>query len=111
MLHISDHDYMKEVSNFAEKRGIKHLLQKRLDYLDTYAEHGERGKTKCFLYRDFAPYSFQFKMKIKDKDRDNNYKDWFFGGLVYFGKGDSGFGSPQYTVRIGELDEGWSIHT
>ena len=50
-------------------------------------------------------------MKGADPMLDAAGKFWFNGGLIYHGKGDSGVGEPALAVRIGELDESWSIHT
>lgn len=38
------------------------------------------------------------------------WRRWFNGGLVYFGTGDTGV-DKQFTVRVGDTSEGWSIHT
>jgi hypothetical protein len=36
----------------------------------------------------------------------------FNGGLLFFGAGDDGVGSPNFSVRLGDnLQAGWSIHT
>jgi hypothetical protein len=98
---------------FAEKRGIVPKLAREMEYLDKYAENGERGRTKCVLMHDFAPHSFYFDMYIK---KDGEYEHWFNGGCIYYGEGDTGVGGPQFSVRLeaatgGEAPEGWSIHT
>lgn len=33
------------------------------------------------------------------------------GGLLYYGQGDNGVNGPNFSVRIGSLHEGWSLHT
>lgn len=109
MLKVQNQDYFNKVKLFAEKRGLAEQLQNKLDYLDTYAEHGDRGATICYLYSDFAPQSFEFEM-MKRNDK-GDYEHWFSGGLIYFGSGDTGVGAPQFSVRIGNTNEGWSIHT
>ena len=111
MLKIDDDKYFEKVKEFAEKNGLLKQLEERLKYLDTYAEHNERGKTKCLLFKDFAPYSFQFV--IQKKDKNDNYKYWFNGGLIFHGFHDnSGDGSfPTLTVNLSSQKNGWSIHT
>ena len=101
MLVVKCEEHLSKVKAFAEQRGLVKQLQDKLDYLDTYAG---REATECFLYQDFAPYSFEFVM-MKGNER------WFNGGCIYFGAGDNGVGEPQFSVRIGDSSEGWSIHT
>lgn len=100
---------LEEARKFADSRGIREKLEKRLEYLDKYACQEDCQKTKCCLYRDFAPNSFYFVMEIKKKD--GQYERWFNGGLIYYGKGDSGVSDPQFSVRIGETDEDWLVNT
>lgn len=100
-IKVVDQNYFDSVMAFAKERGLQNQLQEKLDWLGNYA--GE-GKTTCCLYKDFAPYSFEFVM-MKGDER------WFNGGLIYFGRGDTGVGMPQLSVRIGDTDEGWSVHT
>ncbi len=111
MLEIANQDYLAEVKQFAKDTNQIEQLQTKLDYLDTYAEHGDRGVTMCKLFPDFAPYSFQFQMCQMDKET-KEYIPWFHGGLIYFGPGENGVSDPQYTVRIGDTSQsGWSVHT
>jgi hypothetical protein len=102
--------YFAEVEAFAAKIGKSDQLKAELDYLDTYAEHGERAKSMCVLFKDFAPYSFGFTMYLKNDQ--GTYVQWFHGGLIYHGAVD-GFGScagPTFSVTVNPND-GWSVHT
>lgn len=94
MIEIQNQEHFDKIKKFAEETGQMSELQKQLDYLDTYAENGERGSTRCLLGYDFAKHSFSFVMQKREFDKE--YRDWFHGGLVYHGDGI--FGS-------------WSVHT
>lgn len=113
MLEMSEETqrYVDEVKAFAESVGALGKLQKQLDYLDTYAEHGARGHTLCTLYKDFAPNSFSFVMRIKQNDA-GAYGFWFNGGLIWYPPGDSGVGAPQFSVSL-EIsnDHEWRVNT
>lgn len=99
----NDFDYVNSVVEFAKRRGLLPLLQERLSYLNGYAQERSKG---CRIWKDFAPYSFSFLML------DAQGKGWFNGGLIYFGKGDTGVDGPQFSVRLGDTsEEGWSVHT
>jgi hypothetical protein len=115
MLDIQCEEHLDKVIEFAEKRGIVDKLADAMEYLDKYAEHGDRGKTKCVLMSDFAPYSFYFLMQRRFAGTDH-YDTWFNGGCIYYGPGDTGVGLPQLSVRLeaatgGDSREEWSIHT
>lgn len=98
-----DFDYVNSVVEFAKRRGLLLELQEQLTYLNGYAQERSKG---CRVWKDFAPYSFSFLML------DAQGKSWFNGGLIYFGKGDTGVDGPQYSVRLGDsYEEGWSVHT
>ena len=109
-LKIQNQDHYDAVLTFAEKAGLRQQLEEKLQYLATYAEHGERGKTQCTLRRDFAPYSFEFV--IERRDADGQYQPWFVGGLIYHGTHDNGGdGSyPSLAVTLQPVN-GWSVHT
>lgn len=92
--------YLDEVLDFAEKRGLLDDLMGRLAYL---AERGEKDKLTR-LGKDWAPYSFTFQHFRGDQP-------WINGGLIYYGPGDTGVGAPQFSVRIGDTREGWSVNT
>lgn len=65
-------------------------------------------KTRCNLFKDFAPYSFYFEVQIK---RDGIWKLFMNGGLIFHGPTDNGCGGPPtYSVTLSPVD-GWSIHT
>jgi len=115
MLEIDDETkpYLQEVKDFAAKSGREKDLQEMLDYLAAYAcgegDEYDHAKTKCVLYKDWAPLSFGFTMYIR---KAGKYTRWFNGGLLFHGKHD-GFGlgsSPTFAVTLNPTD-GWSIHT
>jgi len=98
---------LAEARRHAEKAGLVEDLQKNLDYLGTYAG---AERTRCRLFPDFAPYSFEFVMEKLDSE--GQWKRWFNGGLVYHG-GHDGHGSgsaPTLAVTVSPTT-GWSIHT
>jgi hypothetical protein len=99
-----------EAREFAERIGLRENLERQLRYLDEYAEHGDRGKTRCALYPDGAPYSFGFTMKMRTKD--GAYRTWFNGGMLFHGPHDGGGdgGGPTYAVCL-QPTIGWTIHT
>jgi hypothetical protein len=112
-------EYLQEVRAMADKIGKRESLEKALDYLDTYAcrVDGPDGKTvldrtrtRCLLFKDFAPLSFEFL--IQRRQPDGSYADWFNGGCIFHGKID-GYGSgsaPTFSVCLAPTD-GWEIHT
>ncbi len=99
---------MKATEEFADKIGKRDDLNARLAYLGEYAGG---VNTRCVLYKDFAPASFEFVMqRRKDENAEWNY--WFNGGLIFHGAHD-GFGSgaaPTLAVTLSPSD-GWDIHT
>jgi hypothetical protein len=109
-MRIYDKPYFDGVMTFAETIGLTSQLQEKLDYLDSYAEHGDRGNTVCHLFPDFAPHSFQFRIEIRGEDGE--YKPWLFGGCLYHGPHDGGSdGSfPTLAVSLSPC-HGWQIHT
>lgn len=122
MLVIKNQEHFDKVCAFAAKKSAEHSewLWEQLNYLDTYAEHGKRGKTRCLLGFDSAPASFGFSMEIQN--HEGVYEHWFSGGLIYFGDQSGwimrdgreippGYGVETFTVRIGEHKSPWSIHT
>lgn len=110
MLNVVDKEYFDKVMDFAIKAGKEKSLQEGLNFLGTYACHEDKEKTRCDLYKDFAPASFYFVMFIKGKDGE--YKRYFNGGLIFHGQHD-GFGDgsfPTLSVCLNPTD-GWSVHT
>ena len=94
--------YMDEVLAFAERRGLLCQIMEQLAYLaETERWQGTR---RVQLYKDFAPYSFTFQEYINDKPA-------IYGGLIYYGPGDTGVSGPQFSVRIGDTREGWRVNT
>ena len=71
-------------------------LQRCLDRLDQYGRDG--GYT--FLYGDFCPHCFGYTVYRADGSRSFN------GGLNYHGSPDQ-----SCSIRIGEHEGCWSIHT
>jgi len=110
MIEAHNQDYFNEVKAFAERTGQWDQLKEKLDYLDTYADHERKGLTKCLLYKDFAPYSFEFCMMRKNADGE--WARWFNGGIVYHGEHDNGGdgSAPTFSVNLVPTN-GWSIHT
>jgi len=113
MLIDKTNGYLGIVKEFAKKIGKEDNLQENLDYLNGYANDDSpecKHKTQCFLFKDFAPYSFEFVMQAKNKNGE--FQRWFNGGLIFHGIHD-GFGSgalPTLSVCLNPTD-GWSIHT
>jgi hypothetical protein len=103
-------DKLAEAREIAERIGLRENLERQLRYLDEYAEHGDRGKTRCVLYPDGAPYSFGFVIELRQSD--GNYRTWFNGGLLFHGPHDGGGngGAPTYAVCL-KPTVGWTIHT
>lgn len=139
MLVIKDQVYFNEVCAFAAMKGAQHSewLWHQLWYLHCYADQispdgdasGNRvaGPPKDFeemspkkmvvnLTRDSAPASFGFVIATVTGDY------WFNGGLIYHGDQtgwvrrdgsviEPGEHEPTFSVRIGQIDSPWSIHT
>lgn len=109
-LVIENKPYFDEVMEFATKIGLRDQLEDKLRFLDRYAEHGDRGKTRCRLRKDFAPASFEFVMERRNSE--GGFEAWFVGGLILHGahdnKGDGSF--PTLSVTISPTT-GWQIHT
>ena len=104
--------YLDTVRAWAKEHCLLPKLEARLEYLGTYAyksEEPQKERTRCQLYKDFAPHSFYFVMEVLDKD--DTWKRWFNGGLIWHSLGDSGVGSPTYSVRLDNSTEGWEVHT
>ena len=100
---------LDEVRAFAERTGQTESLEKNLAYLAGYACHETPQDTRCLLFPDFAPMSFEFV--IERRQADGGYARWFNGGMIYFEKHESGVGGPQCSVRLDTSESGWSIHT
>ncbi len=103
-------EQLREAFKVARSLGMSDQLKQRLRYLDTYAEHDDRGRTQCRLFEDFAPHSFYFVMKRRQED--GSYKRWFNGGLIFHGAHDNGGdgGAPTFSVSLVPAT-GWQIHS
>jgi hypothetical protein len=101
---------LAEARAFADRIGMREQLEEPLRYLDEYAEHGDRGRTCCRLYPDFAPYSFGFLMQARSTG--GVFRNWFNGALLFHGPHDGGGngGAPTYSVCLRPTD-GWTVHT
>ena len=94
--------YMEKVLTFAEKRGLLENLQKKFGQMAFPTFFGKPCTTR--VSKDFSPYSFYFETYVGDRLV-------LSGGLIYYGPGESGVDAPQLSVRIGDLTEGWEVHT
>lgn len=110
-------DYLAEVRAYADKIGMREQLEKELTRLDTYAEHGERGKTRCLLGKDWAPYSFAGVMQIHKRTPEgslaqHDYEHFFTFGLIFHGSHDNGGdgSAPTFAVNLTPVN-GWALHT
>ena len=104
MIEIKDSDYFLEVLRFAVDNECHINLINKIEYLAHYGD----GKNTCYVYKDWAPHSFEFVM------HDSDDKRWFNGGLIYSGPGQPLDGSaPALTVGIGidSSKHSWSVHT
>lgn len=123
--------YFDEVVGFAVRVGRydagEHSLKKALDYLGSYADHENKGLTRCILLKDFAPYSFEFVMhrRVTDVEAQRKiaargvkpengvyWQYWFSGGVIFHGAHDGGGdgSAPTFAVSLTPTD-GWSVHT
>lgn len=100
-------DALEKARSFAKANNLIKNLEDKLTYL---ADYGGGTKTRCRLFPDFAPLSFDFTMDKLNDEGDWVY--WFNGGLIFHGNHDGhGSGSePTFAVTI-EPITGWSIHT
>jgi len=97
-------EYFNIVSGYAKDLGeqVAANLQKQLDYLGSYAcktsgNEIDPERTRCILYSDFAPLSFQFTMQKRTALGD--YVDWFNGGLIFWDHADNDHDHPHWTVH------------
>lgn len=111
MLEVKCEEYLAKVRAKAAEMGIRGRLEKQLEYLATYACQERADATKCVLMSDHAPLSFYFLMQRRQEN--GSYMTWFDGGCIFYSPGDTGVGSPQFSVRFGEdtSKADWSIHT
>ncbi len=103
-------DRLAAARTFADGVGLRDNLEKQLLFLDEYAEDGDRGKTCCRLYHDFAPHSFGFLMAVRA--RGGAYEDWFSGALIFHGPHDGGGSGSAPTLAVClQPTVGWTVHT
>lgn len=102
-------EYFDEIVRTAKAAGLQDKLQETLDYLDNY---GGKDKTKCLLYKDWAPLSFRFTMQKKNES--GAFEHWFIGGVIFHGPHD-GYGDggmPTLSVSLNNSQESrWEVHT
>lgn len=109
MLEIKNQEHLDEVKVFAEKIGKLEQLQSKLDWLDNF---GDRESTRVELRSDIGGgLSFVFDVYGRDPRTGFIDKFRFNGGLIFYDKGDSGVGAPQFSVRLDSSECGWEIHT
>jgi len=123
MLEVKCQEYFDRVVAFAEKKGLKKELEARLDYLRKYADPEEKGLCKVELFKDFAPASFRLNWRWRNKEwlgvtlgPGAEYGEVSMnGGLIYHGDQVGWDETNEYvnplTVRLGEHDNPWDLHT
>jgi len=92
MIDASDcQDHLDAVRQHAEKDGTLPELDRRLAYLDSYAngegciyDKAEGKDTRCKLFRE-PPLSFYFVMECRESPT-SAWERWFSGGLIHHGK-------------------------
>lgn len=91
---------------FSVSRGIGANFEQQLKYLEGYGGSSNR----VTLYKDGRRnFYFQIERKIPEEDE---WEVILEGGLIYYGKGDTGVGAPQFSVRLGNEDrEEWRVNT
>lgn len=110
MLHVENKAHYEAVLAFADKVELRGELDEQLRFLDVYAEHGNRGVTRCRLGKDFGAHSFSFVMERRGADGE--YHQWFLGALIFHGPHDNGGDGSYPTLAVCiEPTVGWSIHT
>lgn len=131
--NLEDETYYREVEEFAKKTGQLRQFRGQLWILHTFGERGDPrfenqlhlDPAKCsgtlwsraWLYRDFAPYSFNVALerrveKAGVSSSADNYEPWMSMALIYHGEHDK-YGSglaPTLAVTAGPV-QGWSIHS
>lgn len=95
----SDEKYFDKVLAFAQETKQVESLRNAISRL------GRDENDELFLYKDFAPYSFEFVLKRKGEALFN-------GGIIYHGSHDGGGNgdAPTYSVSLSPT-QGWSVHT
>ena len=75
-----------------------------MDYMEGYSGFPHYWK----LWKD-NEYGFYFNLFMRNEDKE--WRMWFNGALLFFGKGDSGVSGPNFSVRMDSSDSGWCMHT
>lgn len=127
MLYVDEYikKYLEYTLKFAHNINKQDQLLALL-YRLGHGYHNNGNQYVCFLYRDFAPYSFGFScVDLKDCEitetfgengkesiitKKYNVKVWLQGGLIYHGPLEDGNKAETFSVQLTEHD-GWSIHT
>jgi len=122
---------MAQVVRFAKDNGILPHPIETLRYLDGYAcrvddgdgvKFTDRTRTRCIMWRDWSPWSFNFLMerrrdanKMMLADAPTNipgYQRWFNGGVIFHKGAEAGCSAPQFSVTLsGRSDARWEVHT
>lgn len=112
-------DRLTEALRYAHEINLEHNL---LAQLYRMGQGWSEKPYVCFLYSDFAAYSFGFScFDLSDceitKDMEETIitrkygaKCWMNGGLIYHGPFKNGLESEPFSVQLTKHD-GWSIHT
>ena len=83
--------HFHDVAVFAKGNARRHAsFRQRVQYLNSYGS--AQGKTRCVLYKDFAPYSFTFDLYRCLPSGEERHL--FYGGLIYH-----------------EASDEWGVHT
>ncbi len=104
MLKVRCKDHLREVWREVKAAGKLPLLRKGLRQM--YGDGTWFGHEVTFvLSQDFAPWSFGWWIE------DSAGRPGVVGGLIHHGNGSSGSEYPVLSVRVGETNECWSVHT
>lgn len=120
VIPVECRDKLNEAMAFASENGFLEAFLQQLLYLGTYANGDgctfdkRRGKdTRCTLYADRSPFSFDFSMEKKESPQ-GDFERWFGGGLIYHGPVPAAAdnGVPALTVELAGGDAPhWGVHT
>jgi hypothetical protein len=112
-------DRLTEALHYAYEIGLEHNL---LAQLYRMGQDWSEKPYICFLYNDFAAYSFGFScFNLSDceitKDKEltiitskHDAKCWMNGGLIYHGPLKNGLESEPFSMQLTKHN-GWFIHT
>lgn len=87
------------------KANLRSSLVNWLKYLDGYGRHNA-----VVLNGPDGPYGFSVTCYGWSTKAGAWMVRWY-GGLLYYGDDDNGVAGPNFSVRLGELSKGWSLHT